>query len=267
MIKVTTIRECAKRFVVGRSKKKIWLVLAGSVLLLIGFAVGLCAFLRIHRVADIDAYAGMAAECHPIWKEFAFRRFGFGDSAVDMLRRFPPTRREEFGRYGIYSFTMGTSNELDWTVLTVVAREGKLIAAGAGSCTWQFPFFTTVDPELNGQYKNYQAQRRRKLLHMHLEKLEGQLRKFYAQHDRWPTNDPEFYWFVTGQKPPPSANPAENRRKEKAVIENPSATLLGISLKPSDDGSMTIAYIEAPDLKRSVGVPPRHPAQNSAPRE
>jgi hypothetical protein len=37
-------------------------------------------------------------------------------------------------------------------------------------------------------------------------------RTFYGQHDRWPTNEAEFGWFVAGEKPPTQALiAAENR--------------------------------------------------------
>jgi hypothetical protein len=65
--------------------------------------VATCTFLRISHPQDIEAYSGMAWECHPVWKQFALRRFGAGDSAQKLFRRFSPTRRLEFGRYGVYS--------------------------------------------------------------------------------------------------------------------------------------------------------------------
>jgi hypothetical protein len=114
--------------------------------------VGTCAFCRIRRPQDLQAYLGMASECHPVWKQFAFRRFGEGDSALELIRRFPPTHRQEFGQYGIYRYS-ASPESLDFTSLTVVARDGKLLGAAAGSCTWRFEFFGTKDPELNRQYE------------------------------------------------------------------------------------------------------------------
>jgi len=67
------------------------LLAAALALALIGAA---CAFLRISHPHDIEAFLGMAAECHPVWKQFAFRRYGAGDSAPELfaaaLRRGPP---------------------------------------------------------------------------------------------------------------------------------------------------------------------------------
>ena len=109
--------------------------------LLIGIAlasavVAACAFLRVTRPADILAYVGMARECHPVWRQFAFRRFGTGDSAQKFLQRFPPSRRDEFGRYGVYEYYPGSSNGIWFTGLTVVTRDDRLLSSQAGSCTW-----------------------------------------------------------------------------------------------------------------------------------
>jgi hypothetical protein len=114
-------------------------------------AIGCCVFFRITRPADIEAYRGMASECHPIWKQFALRRFGAGDSTAELLRRFSPDRREEFGRYGIYSYYAGAGG-IPFTSLRVVTRDGKLLSAESGSCTWRFSFFRTEDPELDRQF-------------------------------------------------------------------------------------------------------------------
>ena len=80
-----------------------------------------CIFFRISRASDVDAYIGMASECHPIWKQFALRRFGAGDSAAELFRKFTPDRREEFGRYGCYSYFRGPGG-LQFTGLIVTTR-------------------------------------------------------------------------------------------------------------------------------------------------
>jgi hypothetical protein len=90
----------------------------------------------------------MAGESPPVWRQFAFRRFGIGDSTAEFLKKHPPTRREEFGRYGIYHDGPGDSNSIPFTGLTVASKDGKLISAGAWSCTWQFVFFSTKDSRL-----------------------------------------------------------------------------------------------------------------------
>src|SRR5688572_4376989 len=91
------------------------------VAVVISVAVGCCAFLRISRPADIEAYFGMAIECDPVWRQFALRQFSAGDSAAELLRRFPPDQREEFGRYGVYSY----GGPLAFAGFSVVTREDR----------------------------------------------------------------------------------------------------------------------------------------------
>ncbi len=223
--------------------------------------VGACAFLRISRPRDLEAYLGMASECHPVWKHFALRRFGPGDSAHELFRRFPPTSRSEFGRYGIYSFSLGPPGSISFTTVSVVTKDGKLLTAQSGSCTWQFTFFRTEDRGLDRQYAAFMQQRHRKVLQQRLERLERSLEKFYMQHERWPTNETEFSWFVTGEKPPPD-KPAHGETPEEAsfrvryrLASSPPANPLGITLKLRDDGAMGIALIGEPDLTGVIAKP------------
>ena len=117
--------------------------------------LGLCAFFRVWSPAGLEAYRGMAAECHPVWRAFAFRQFSRGDSTASLFAKFPPTRREEFGRYGIYHY----GPPMAFTGFTVIARDGQLLTAGAGSCTWSFTFFETSDHQLDSDYRVYMLER------------------------------------------------------------------------------------------------------------
>jgi hypothetical protein len=214
-----------------RSKKK-WKFFG-----LIVFAVlALCIFFRISRPRDIEAYFGMASECPPVWKQFAFRRFGKGDSATRFLKRFPPSNRAEFGRYGIYGYHEGGSNVIAFTELRVITRDGKLISAGAGSCTWEFIFFQTADAELDRQYSIFIKERHKKWELERVEKLGEELKKFYSLRFRWPTNEQEFSLFVQSPR-------------------NDSSNELGIMLKQRNEATIEIASSEYPDDSRLVQKP------------
>jgi hypothetical protein len=115
-----------------------------------------CAFFRVWRLSDLEAYRGMAAECHPVWRAFAFRKFSRGDSAAELLAKYPPTQREEFGRYGVYHY----GHDMGYTGLTVTTKDGRLMTAGAWSCTWRFTFFDTVDPQLVRDHAVFMQERR-----------------------------------------------------------------------------------------------------------
>lgn len=102
------------------------------------------------------AYLGMAHECHPVWKKLALRQINAGDSAADFLMSNTPTSRLEFERYGVYGFVPGEEQGyLSFTGLRVIARDGRLIRAEAGSCTWDFTFFNDGDPDFDSQHVAY----------------------------------------------------------------------------------------------------------------
>ncbi len=127
------------------------LLLAGVAVLVLFVA---CVFFRIGGPRDIRAYCGMIVECHPVWRQFALRRFGPGDSAQELLKRFPPAFRDDFGRYSVYWYNASKAG-LSYTNLRVVSRDGWLLRAEAASCTWEFSFFNTSDPEFDGAYAGY----------------------------------------------------------------------------------------------------------------
>jgi hypothetical protein len=117
--------------------------------------IAACVFARVSGPNDLIAYGGMARECHPVWREFAWRRFGKGDSAEEFLRRFPPTLSKESGRQGTYQYTKEGGYYIPFTGLTVTSWDGRLIRADAWSCTWQFTFFETSDAELVQQARQH----------------------------------------------------------------------------------------------------------------
>lgn len=138
------------------------LAIVGAVALVTLIAA--CIFFRISRPRDLSSYYGMARECHPVWRHCAFRRSGAGDSAADFLRRFPPSSREEFGRYGIYTYYPGSADDGIWfTGLAVITRDGRLIRSEAWSCTWQFTFFDSPDPSFATQYAAFTQERTERL--------------------------------------------------------------------------------------------------------
>jgi hypothetical protein len=197
-------------------------------------AVG-CVFFQIRHPSDVSAYLGMAAEVHSVWREFAMRRFTAGDSAKDLVRLYPPKIAEEFGRYAVYRYHTADDGSLPMSGLQVTARDGKLLSAQAGSCTWQFTFFETPDPLIDQEYRNYWDERRKKREAERRDKLATKLMTFHEQFDRWPTNVKEFGTFVTGST---------------GGGTNP----LGILLLQQADGTMHLSSVEFSNEFKRVSV-------------
>ena len=233
-------------------QRKRWLI--GAAFAVLGL-LATCTFLRIRSTRDIEAYLGMASECHPAWRQLAFRQFGAGDSASDLLRRYPPSRREEFGPYGVYRYYQGDSHEIPFTELSIVTRNGKLLSAAAESCTWQFSFFQTADSELDKEYQAFLKERHLTAERRRLEQLEAKLRVFYSVNNRWPTNQGEFYFFVTGGAIERLESQRRALRKHDTGPTNLLIGNLGIQLNLRADGIADIALLEFPNEKRSVTKP------------
>ncbi len=127
----------------------------------------------------------MAIVCHPLWRQFAFRRYGAGDSASDLLRRYPPgsvrnsvvteciaitrvsgaasadgLKLVVVGRNYIYTSTdagtnwrLSYSNDLPWAAVASSWDGTKLVATGSQGNTPGGPvqgqIFTSVDSGTN----------------------------------------------------------------------------------------------------------------------
>jgi hypothetical protein len=154
--------DSAGDFTLKSSFKKVFIVIVLGMTVLV---VGLCVFFRISHPRDILAYAAMAGEVSPVWKPFAFRRFGLGDSADRLFLAYPPSEKEEFGQYGVYTYyySPGSKGGIGFTGLWVTAKDGKLTNAAAWSCTWRFLFFDTKDPEFERAYEAFKKQRQQRL--------------------------------------------------------------------------------------------------------
>jgi hypothetical protein len=219
-------------------RRRTKLLLAGAFLAFIVLVVGCagCVFFRIRHPRDVQAYLGMAAEVHPVWREFALRHFAAGDLAKDLVRLYPPRIAEEFGRYAVYRYSIAEDGSLPMSGLQVTARDGKLLSAQAGSCTWQFTLFETPDPLIDQEYRKYWDERRKKREKERRDKLAAKLVTFHEQFDRWPSNAKEFGTFVTGST---------------GGGTNP----LSILLVEQSDGTMNVASIEYPNEVKRVSRP------------
>jgi hypothetical protein len=130
------------------TKRMVRGLLAAAAVLLLS-AVGICAFFRITGPRSALAYVAMSAECHPIWRDLAWRRVNEGDSLAAFLQRYPPSVSTEFGRFGLYDyFSNYVPDEpvLHMTGVTISATDGRLTEARAWSCTWDLRFFGDDDP-------------------------------------------------------------------------------------------------------------------------
>ena len=104
----------------------------------------------------------MSRECHPVWKDLAPRNVKPGDDVDEVIASTSPARVLRHDDYTTVLYQGGDG--ICFTQLCVVAKDGRLISAVAGSCTWDHTFFEEMDPEGQRDYlRSFDAYVERKL--------------------------------------------------------------------------------------------------------
>src|SRR5687767_10335116 len=122
--------------------KQIWrsgLIRRATLFLAVSIAVltPLCWYLRIKSQRDLVAYIGMATGCHRVWFDLTIGRVYEDQSVEDAIAATKPIFVSRHGRY----VELGYQRGLSFTGISIIAKDGKLISAQAGSCTWDHNFF------------------------------------------------------------------------------------------------------------------------------
>ena len=101
-------------------------------------------YLGIKTRMDIMAYAEMIHDGFPpVCRDLALRRIVRGDSLDDLVAKHAPYRRDDCPPFVLLYY------QRPFGSLTVAARDGTLVQAEAGGCTWQHVFFET--PEVKAE--------------------------------------------------------------------------------------------------------------------
>jgi hypothetical protein len=101
-----------------------------------------CWHYDVWSLRDFQSYWAMSEECHPIWKELQARRVDEGQALEELMARFPPSRvDEQEGLVALTYYKHGHRQPLQFTGVTITARDGRLASAVAWSCTWYRVFF------------------------------------------------------------------------------------------------------------------------------
>ena len=113
-------------------------------LMLVVLAVGTaCAWhLRIWSSHDLLVYSEMSRECHPVWRDLHAGRIRAGQNVEEVIAVTKPGRVARYGKFV----------ELSFTGVTLVAKDGHLANASAGSCTWDHVFFDEFTPAERTEY-------------------------------------------------------------------------------------------------------------------
>jgi hypothetical protein len=124
----------------ARRRKKATRVAVCLIILVALLVLAVCHVLGIRSKMDVLAYYAMAQESyHPIWRDLALHRPRRGAPVENLVKAPPPVTLDEFPPYTV----LGYSERGAFNVLDVIAKDGRLIAAGAAGCTWSHNFFET----------------------------------------------------------------------------------------------------------------------------
>ena len=109
-------------------------------------------FLVTDGLPSIERYVTMQlslrSEIHPIWREIDNGQIYAGQSVDEIFELHQPTETETYGPYTVLGFERDPQpNTLSFSGLNIVAKNGKVVSASAGSCTWQRTFFDSMSPE------------------------------------------------------------------------------------------------------------------------
>ncbi len=133
--------------------KKLWLRIICYILISLFVVVGFVSwYFGIHSEKDVIAYIGMHLECNSVWKDLALRRIYAGQTLENVYKVKKPISIKHWKSYTFLYYNEPGA----FTGITIVARDKKLIFAGARSCAWKHDFFSTISKEkLMGIYNSH----------------------------------------------------------------------------------------------------------------
>ena len=115
----------------------------GGFLVLMGAT---CWFFRISSLDDIEWYQRFMSDgYHPIWRDLALRRIGEGDSVEELRKIAQPTKEWSVDGYTSFYYFLPGGMKCPRRIVHLLAKDGRLFYAEAGSCFWGFKFFGDME--------------------------------------------------------------------------------------------------------------------------
>jgi hypothetical protein len=125
-------------------------------------ALLLWSYFDARNVRKRQIYEAMAGECHPVWRDLDAGRICAGQAVEEVMWRTHPVRVECFEDIvTLYYHPPG------FTGLTIDAKGGRLVRAGAWSCTWDWTFFDTWPTVEREAYFGRWAKHRERIFNAH----------------------------------------------------------------------------------------------------
>jgi hypothetical protein len=127
--------------------RRLGFVLA-ALLLVTGSVVLICWDWRIWGPTDFRAYQEVSR--YPLGQDLWFGRITAGQNIDSVVSQAPPHSVVKFGQFTLVNYYASGPRQpgfLPMESMTIIAKDGKLIAASAGGCTWARTFFSMSTTE------------------------------------------------------------------------------------------------------------------------
>jgi hypothetical protein len=120
----------------------------GLWLLVVVWFASFCWFRGIRSVEALRSYASMASLDDPVVVALANGEILPGSPIEDLLAIRQPTTSKEYGRLVVHQYMP----DLSFGYLQVQVVDGRIAAARAGGCTWDWDFFDEVPQDVRHAY-------------------------------------------------------------------------------------------------------------------
>jgi hypothetical protein len=135
-----------------------WKFWCGGVMAALLAILAFCSWFNVWSYDEWIVYRYMDYESHPVWREFHYGRIKAGDDIEEVIARTRPSVVKRAGRtvtLEYYADYNPDSKGLRFSGLSAEAEDGKLVNAGAWSCTWVRSFFDTSGDAPETQFPGY----------------------------------------------------------------------------------------------------------------
>jgi hypothetical protein len=138
-------------------KRLIWICIAADLFILCIWLFSGLSF-GIWSIRDWELCREMSRDCHPVWKELYDGRIRQGQSVDDVIALTHPDRVVRFHNYVVVDYLKDgyIKGTIPFSGLVLVAQDGRLVSAYAGSCNFLHTFFeelSEADRQLFWQWR------------------------------------------------------------------------------------------------------------------
>ena len=114
----------------------------------------------IWSLRDWEIYQAMNRECPPVWRDLHDGRVYLGQPVEEVIAQTAPTRVEHFENFVLLEYQENRPGTICFTNVAIVAKDGRLIDAQAGGCTWQRTVFAGwTEEERDSFWQRYWARK------------------------------------------------------------------------------------------------------------